>query len=67
MHSEMMKGFGGVDETTHGSVREVVAVAQELGISPAQVALAWLRYRPVPVIPISARANSRRSRIISAA
>jgi len=52
MHSEMMKGFGGVDETTHGSVREVVAVAQELGVSPAQVALAWLRYRPVPVIPI---------------
>jgi len=52
MHSEMMKGFGGVDETTHGSVREVVAVAQELGVSPAQVALAWLRYRPVPVILI---------------
>jgi aryl-alcohol dehydrogenase-like predicted oxidoreductase len=32
--------------------REVVAVAKELGVSPAQVALAWLRYRPVPVIPI---------------
>jgi aryl-alcohol dehydrogenase-like predicted oxidoreductase len=28
------------------------AVAQEVGRSMAQVALAWLRYRPVPVIPI---------------
>ena len=33
-------------------VREVVAVARESGHSPAQVALAWLRQRPQPVIPI---------------
>jgi aryl-alcohol dehydrogenase-like predicted oxidoreductase len=33
-------------------VREVVAVARESGHSPAQVALAWLRQRPEPVIPI---------------
>jgi aryl-alcohol dehydrogenase-like predicted oxidoreductase len=32
--------------------REVVAVAKESGHSPAQVALAWLRQRSVPVIPI---------------
>lgn len=32
--------------------REVVAVAREGGHSPAQVALAWLRQRPDPVIPI---------------
>ena len=32
--------------------REVQAVARECGRSPAQVALAWLRHRPVPVIPI---------------
>ena len=32
--------------------REVVAVARESGHSPAQVALAWLRQRPDPVIPI---------------
>ena len=51
MHSEMMKAFGPVDER-HAAVRELVAVAGELGVSPAQVALAWLRYRPVPVIPI---------------
>ena len=33
-------------------VREVVAVARECGHSPAQVALAWLRQRTAPVIPI---------------
>src|SRR6266481_6206898 len=32
--------------------REVVALARESGHSPAQVALAWLRQRPQPVIPI---------------
>jgi aryl-alcohol dehydrogenase-like predicted oxidoreductase len=32
--------------------RDVVAVARESGHSPAQVALAWLRQRPKPVIPI---------------
>jgi aryl-alcohol dehydrogenase-like predicted oxidoreductase len=52
MHSEMMKGFGSVEESTHATVREVAAVGEELGVSGAQVALAWLRYRPVPVIPI---------------
>jgi len=52
MHTEMMKGFGSVEEHAQGTVREVVAVGKELGVSAAQVALAWLRYRPVPVIPI---------------
>ncbi len=52
MHSEMMKGFGAVEESAHSTVREIVAVGKELGVSAAQVALAWLRYRPVPVIPI---------------
>ena len=33
-------------------VAEVLAVAREVGRSPAQVALAWLRQRPIPVIPI---------------
>src|ERR1700681_950421 len=32
--------------------REVVTVARESGHSPAQVALAWLRQRREPVIPI---------------
>src|SRR2546429_9231928 len=33
-------------------VAAVKAIADEVGRSMAQVALAWLRYRPVPVIPI---------------
>ena len=40
---------GGVATTI---AREVQAVARECGRSAAQVALAWLRQRPVPVIPI---------------
>ncbi len=52
MHSAMMKGFGSVEDVGQPVIREVVAVAKELEASPAQVALAWLRTRPVPVIPI---------------
>ena len=52
MHSEMMKGFAKVDDAALPTIRAVVALAKEIGASPAQVALAWLRYRPVPVIPI---------------
>jgi aryl-alcohol dehydrogenase-like predicted oxidoreductase len=43
MHSESMKAFGVAVESTHGIVREVVAVGQEVGVSAAQVILAWLR------------------------
>jgi aryl-alcohol dehydrogenase-like predicted oxidoreductase len=52
LNNEMMKAFVKVGEVGHHAVREVVAIAHELGATPAQVALAWLRYRPVPVIPI---------------
>jgi aryl-alcohol dehydrogenase-like predicted oxidoreductase len=52
LNTEMMKGFVSVDEARLQTVREVVAVAKEIDASPAQVALAWLRHRPVPVIPI---------------
>ncbi len=52
LDSDMMKGSAAIDERGLAIVREVVAVAKELGATPAQVALAWLRYRPVPVIPI---------------
>ena len=52
MNSEMMKGFDRADERARRVVNEVQAVAREVGRSPAQVALAWLRQRPVPIIPI---------------
>jgi aryl-alcohol dehydrogenase-like predicted oxidoreductase len=32
--------------------RAVIAVGKKVGASPAQVALAWLRYASVPIIPI---------------
>jgi aryl-alcohol dehydrogenase-like predicted oxidoreductase len=47
-----MAQFRASDARAEAVVREVQAVAQECGRSPAQVALAWLRQRPVPVIPI---------------
>ena len=52
MKTEMMKEIAPFDEASLPTIREVVAVAKEIGASPAQVALAWLRHRPVPVIPI---------------
>jgi aryl-alcohol dehydrogenase-like predicted oxidoreductase len=52
MHGEMAKAFGGVPESSYATVREIVAIGKELGVPAAQVALAWLRYRSVPVIPI---------------
>jgi aryl-alcohol dehydrogenase-like predicted oxidoreductase len=52
MNSEMMKGFGQIDERARKIVAEVQAVARAAGRSAAQVSLAWLRQRPTPVIPI---------------
>ena len=52
LDSEMMKNFAPDYGQTEGVVREVVKVAEEVGRSPAQVALAWLNHRPIPVIPI---------------
>jgi aryl-alcohol dehydrogenase-like predicted oxidoreductase len=47
-----MQQFMKPDARKDEIVREVVAVARESDRSPAQVALAWLRQRPHPVIPI---------------
>ena len=47
-----MKQFMTSDARKEAIAREVVAVARECGHSPAQVALAWLRQRATPVIPI---------------
>jgi aryl-alcohol dehydrogenase-like predicted oxidoreductase len=35
-------------------VRDVVAIAAEIGYTPAQVAISWLRQQPGPVIPLIA-------------
>jgi len=52
MSSDMMKQFMPEEQRARRIVAAVKAVADEVGRSMAQVALAWLRYRPVPVIPI---------------
>src|SRR5215469_8360029 len=52
MSSEMVKEFMPEEQRAKRIVAAVKAVADEASHSMAQVALAWLRYRPVPVIPI---------------
>jgi len=52
LSSEMMKDFIPEQQRTDRVVAAVKAVADQTGRGMAQVALAWLRYRPVPVIPI---------------
>jgi aryl-alcohol dehydrogenase-like predicted oxidoreductase len=47
-----MKQFQSAGERIDGIVKEVLAIAQQCGRSPAQVALAWLRHRSRPTIPI---------------
>src|ERR1700738_5004407 len=52
LHSDMMKDFMPEQQRTGRIVAAVKAVSDQTGRGMAQVALAWLRYRPVPVIPI---------------
>jgi aryl-alcohol dehydrogenase-like predicted oxidoreductase len=47
-----MKDFMPEQQRTDRVVMAVKAVSDQTGRSMAQVALAWLRCRPVPVIPI---------------
>ena len=57
MNTEMAKAFSRADERTQKVVAEVQEVVREVGRSPAQVSLAWLRQRSVPVIPIVGARN----------
>jgi aryl-alcohol dehydrogenase-like predicted oxidoreductase len=50
--SDMMKSFLPAQERQGRVVSALRQVSEQTGRSLAQVALAWLRYRPVPVIPI---------------
>jgi aryl-alcohol dehydrogenase-like predicted oxidoreductase len=52
MNSELMKDLMPEQQRTDRVVTAVKAISDQTGRSVAQVALAWLRYRPVPVIPI---------------
>jgi aryl-alcohol dehydrogenase-like predicted oxidoreductase len=50
--TEMMKEFIPPEERQSTVVSAVISVAEEVGVSPAQIALAWLRHRSTPIIPI---------------
>src|SRR5467141_2855457 len=52
MNSEMMKEYMPEQQRADRVVAAVKTVSDQVGRRMAQVALAWLRYRPVPVIPI---------------
>ena len=52
MNNDMLKDFMPEPVRSDRIVAAVKSVSDETGRSMAQVALAWLRYRPVPVIPI---------------
>ena len=52
MSGDMMKEFLPEQQRTDSVVAAVKTVSDEVDRSMAQVALAWLRYRPMPVIPI---------------
>jgi aryl-alcohol dehydrogenase-like predicted oxidoreductase len=45
--------YGSAGERVNAIAREVLAVADELGATPAQVAIAWVRHQPWPIIPIA--------------
>jgi aryl-alcohol dehydrogenase-like predicted oxidoreductase len=44
--------YGSAGERVNGIAREVLAVADEVGATPAQVATAWVRRQPWPIVPI---------------
>jgi aryl-alcohol dehydrogenase-like predicted oxidoreductase len=52
LSSEMMKDFRPEQQRADRVVTAVKQASDQVGRSMAQVALAWLRYRTVPVIPI---------------
>ena len=52
MSNDMAKDFMPEQQRAERVVAAVKSVSDETGRSMAQVALAWLRYRPLPIIPI---------------
>jgi aryl-alcohol dehydrogenase-like predicted oxidoreductase len=52
MSTEAMRDFIPDQEPIQWVLATLKSVAEETGRSMPQVALAWLRHRPVPVIPI---------------
>jgi aryl-alcohol dehydrogenase-like predicted oxidoreductase len=57
MNTDMAKDFMPEPQRTARVVAAIKNVSDETGRSMAQVALAWLRHRPMPVIPIIGARN----------
>ena len=54
--------YDGAGEQVNTIAREVIAVAEELSATPAQVATAWVRRQPWPIIPIVGARSERQMR-----
>jgi aryl-alcohol dehydrogenase-like predicted oxidoreductase len=50
--SDEPRRYDSVGEKTNGIAREAIAVAEEAGATPAQVAIAWVRAQPWHIVPI---------------
>ena len=58
--SDEPRRYDGVGPKANALAREVIAVADELGVTPAQVAIAWVRAQPWHTVPIvGARTESQ--------
>jgi aryl-alcohol dehydrogenase-like predicted oxidoreductase len=44
--------YDGAGERVNSIAREVLGIAEEIGATPSQVALAWVRAQPWPLLPI---------------
>jgi aryl-alcohol dehydrogenase-like predicted oxidoreductase len=50
--SDEPRRYGSAGDRVNAIAREVISVADELGSTPSQVATAWVRRQPWPIIPI---------------
>ena len=50
--SEEQRRYESGGPKTNAMAREIVAVAEEVGATPAQVAIAWVRAQPWRIVPI---------------
>src|SRR5918992_1303720 len=58
--SDEPRRYGGAGERVNAIAREVLAVAEEVGATPSQVAIAWVRAQPWLTVPIiGARSESQ--------
>ena len=50
--SDEPRRYESAGQKTNAMAREVIAVAEEIGATPAQVAIAWVRAQPWRIVPI---------------